>query len=138
MNPYARYQQQTSPSWTRIDMLLALYDGAIERCEQARAALEARNPEAAALLLSKARLIVTGLASGVIADGDPVTADMLRLYEFVLHALSQGRSEDVQGALAVLGTLREGFQQIRPEAVALERSGAIPPVGSVSTVRALA
>lgn len=32
MNPYTRYQQ-AEPNWTRIDMLLALYDGAIQRCE---------------------------------------------------------------------------------------------------------
>jgi flagellin-specific chaperone FliS len=138
MNPYAKYQQQPSPCWTRIDMLLALYDGAIERCEQALAALERQERDAAALLLSKARLIVSGLASGVLADGDPVTTDMLRLYEYVLHALGQGGSENIRGALGVLHTLREGFQGIRAEAVALERGGALPPIGAASTVRALA
>jgi len=138
MNPYAKYQQQPSPCWTRIDMLLALYDGAVERCEQTLAALERHNREAASLLLGKARLIVSGLASGVVADGDPVTTDMLRLYEYVLYALGQGSIEDVNGALSVLRTLREGFQKIRPEAVALERGGAIPPIDSTSAVRVLA
>ncbi len=125
MNPYAKYQQLT-PSWTRIDMLLALYDGAVERGEQALAALERQDQAAARKLLVKARLIVMGLASGVIPDGDPVTTNMLRLYEFAQHALEQGSVEDVRGALKVLRILREGFQKVRPEVVALERRRGAP------------
>jgi flagellar secretion chaperone FliS len=138
MNPYAKYIQQPSPCWTRIDMLLALFDGAVERCEQVVAALERQDGEAAQPLLNKARLIVCGLVSGVVADGDPVTTNILRLYEYVLHSLGQGGIEEVRGALTVLRTLREGFQEARPEAVALERNGVIPPIDSLSTVRALA
>ena len=138
MNPYARLQQQSMPSWTRIDILLALYDGAIERCEQALAALDRRDETAARKLVDKARLIVMGLASGVVSDGDPVTTDILRLYEYVLQALERGGAEDVRGALNVLRILREGFQKIRPEAAELERAGAIPPVAAASSVQALA
>ncbi len=137
MNPYAKYQQLT-PSWTRIDMLLALYDGAVERCEQALAALERPDPAAARKLLVKTRLIVMGLASGVVADGDPLTTNLLRLYDFAQHMLGQGGVEDVRRALKVLCILREGFQKVRPEAVALERGGSIPPIDTVSAVRVLA
>ena len=131
MNPYAKYlQQQPAPCWMRIDMLLALFDGAIERCEQLEAALERQDRQAVQPLLNKTRMIVCGLASGVVADGDPVTTNILRLYEDVLHALGQGGIEDMR-TLTVLRTLREGFQKVRPEAVALERSGAIPPIDAV-------
>lgn len=138
MNPYATYQQQTTPSWTRIDMLLALFDGGVERCEQALAALERQDERAAQQLLVKARLIVMGLASGVVADGDPVTTTMLQLYEYAQHALGLGSAEDVRGALNVLRILREGFQKIRDEANDLERRGLIPPINTTSTLRALA
>lgn len=138
MNPYTAYQQQSPPCWTRIDMLLALFDGGIQRCEEAIAALERSDDRAARNLRNKARLIVCGLASGVIADDDPVTTNILRLYEYALHALGQGGIDDVRSVRKVLGILREGFQKIRPEAVALERQGVIPPIQSVSTVRALA
>lgn len=137
MNPYTRYKQ-TTPAWTRIDMLLALFNGGIERCEQALDAMERQDHAAAKQLLIKARLIVMGLASGVIADGDPVTTTILQLYEYAQHTLGQGRSEDVRGALGVLRTLREGFQQIRPEAIAQERSGVIPPINDASGLRVLA
>lgn len=138
MNPYATYQRQSTPSWTRIDMLLALLDGGVERCEQALAALQRQDQRAAKQLLVKARLIVLGLASGVVPDGDPVTTTLLQVYEFAQHALGQGSVEDVQGALNVLRIVREGFQKIRPEAVELERKGVIPPVNTTSTLRALA
>ncbi len=138
MNPYATYQRQTTPTWTRIDMLLALFDGGIERCEQALAAMDRQDHRTAKNLLVKARLIVLGLASGVVADGDPVTTTFLQLYEYAQHALGQGSVEDVQGALKVLRILREGFQKIRAEAVELERRGVIPPINSTSTLQALA
>lgn len=137
MNPYARYLQ-TTPAWTRIDMLLALFNGAVERCEQALAALERHDHNTAKQLLVKARLIVMGLASGVVPDGDPVTTTMLQLYEYAQHALSQESIEDVRGALGVLRTLREGFEKIRPEAVALERSGVIPPINDAPVAGVLA
>lgn len=138
MNPYATYQQQTAPSWTRIDMLLALFDGGVERCEQALAALERQDQRTAKKLLVKARLIVLGLASGVVADGDPVSTTFLQLYEYAQHALEQGTVADVRGALNVLRILREGFQKIRSEAVDMERRGLIPPINTTSTLRALA
>lgn len=138
MNPYATYQRQTTPTWTRIDMLLALFDGGIERCEQALAAIQRQDRRTAKNLMVKARLIVLGLASGVVTDGDPVTTTFLQLYEYAQHALGQGSVEDVQGALKVLRILREGFQKIRAEAVDLERRGVIPPINSTSTLQALA
>lgn len=119
-------------------MLLALFDGGIERCEQALAAMDRQDHRTAKNLLVKARLIVLGLASGVVADGDPVTTTFLQLYEYAQHALGQGSVEDVQGALKVLRILREGFQKIRAEAVELERRGVIPPINSTSTLQALA
>jgi len=138
VNPYATYQRQSTPSWTRIDMLLALFDGGVERCEQALAALERQDQRAAKKLLVKARLIVLGLASGVIPDGDPVSTLILQLYEYAQHSLGQGKVEDVRGALGVLRTLREGYRKIRPEAVALERGGLIPPIDDAPAVRVLA
>ena len=41
MTPYETYQRRMASGWTRIDMLLALYDGAILRLEQAHATLRA-------------------------------------------------------------------------------------------------
>ncbi len=134
MNPYSAYQQQGYSTWLRIDMLLALYDGAIEKLEAACAALRKRDTAAAKPLVDRARLILAGMISAVDAGQGEMGLQFLRLYEFVNHSLAQGRLKDVDGALKVLKTLREGLQAIRPQAVEMERSGQIPPADALTKV----
>jgi flagellar biosynthetic protein FliS len=134
MNPYRAYQQQAYAAWTRIDMLLALYDGAIEKLREAQAALKRRDLAAARPLLTKARLILAGLISAVDASQGDMAQQFLRLYEFVNHSLQQGRLKDVEGSLKVLETLREGLQEIRPQAVEMERSGRLPSADALPRV----
>jgi flagellin-specific chaperone FliS len=127
MNPYNAYRQQSeSPSaWTRIDVLLALFDKGILRLEQAHQALTAGDRAGALGLLCKAQLAVMSLAS-CIDPASPQGVDMLRLYEFATHAMSLATADDVLAARNVLGTLRQGFRSIRAEAADLERRGALP------------
>lgn len=131
MNPYRAYQQQGYAQWLRIDLLLALYDGAIAKLEAALEALKRRDRAGAAPHLARARLIVAGLVSGVDSSGGDMAVQFLRLYEFVIHSIGQGKTKDLEGALTVLKTLREGLQEIRPEAADLERNGHIPPADAL-------
>ena len=131
MNAQLAYQQTQAHNvgHTRIDLLLALYDGAIERLNRAIADLNRGDRAAAFPLIARAQLIVGELTSGVRVGVDPeLGTNMLRLYDFVTHQLRHCDADHLQDAVGVLCTLREGFQTIRPEAVALERSGQIPPV----------
>ncbi len=82
-------------------------------------------------------MVVCQLAAGVDPNYDGA-ANFLRLYDFVIRAISKRTVEQAEAALKVLRTLREGFQAIRPEAVALEKSGAIPPVNATRLVEATA
>ena len=130
MNPYhlayRRTQAQSLPA-TRIELLLALYDKAVERITAAEDALHAGDRPRALPLTAKAQLIVMELAAGVRTDVDPATGtNMLRLYEFVTYKLAEGGIDNLQSALRVLTTLREGFRAIRDEAVELEKTGKIP------------
>jgi flagellin-specific chaperone FliS len=134
MNPYRAYQQQAYSAWLRIDMILALYDGVIGKLEAARAALVKRDAAGAKKLLERARLMVAGLVSAVDPGRGEMAAQFLRLYEFVNHSLGAGDGPGVEAALKVLRTLREGLEGIRPQAAELERSGQIPPAGTVSGV----
>lgn len=134
MNPYRAYQQQAYAAWTRIDMLLALYDGAIEKLREAEAALKRRDLAAAKPLLGKARLILAGMISAVDASQGDMARQFLRLYEFVNHSLQQGRLKDIEGSLKVLETLREGLQEVRPQAVEMERSGQLPSADALPRV----
>jgi flagellin-specific chaperone FliS len=138
MNPYAAYAKPQSVDMTRIDMLLSLYDGAIEQLEQAVGALRKQEPNAAQPFLVRAQLIIGGLASGLnLGDGE-LPINMLRLFEFAADSIRIGNAERIEGSLNVLRTLREGFEEIRPQAIALERAGTIPPVDAVKLVSATA
>jgi flagellin-specific chaperone FliS len=135
MNPYRAYQQQAYSAWLRIDMLLALYDGIIGRLEAALSALARKNATEAKPLLGKARLMLAGLVSCVDPSRGEMADQFLRLYEFVNHCLDIGDAKQVEAALRVLRTLREGLEAIRPEAAQLERSGQIPPAGPAPGVQ---
>jgi flagellar secretion chaperone FliS len=140
MNPYQKYRQQEEPAgWTRIEMLLALFDKALERLDRAEASLATGNEIGAAGELAKTQIIVMTLASGVELSVDPQGGrNMLRLYEFVTNELRRPNAEGIANARKILHTLREGFESIRAEANALERSGQIPPLEQKQMVHATA
>ena len=55
---------------------------------------------------------------------------LLRLYEFVTHSIASKDLLNLETSLRVLRTVREGFGEIREEAVELERTGVLPPVST--------
>jgi flagellar protein FliS len=139
MNPYQKYRRHEPTGWTRIDMLLALYDKALENLNRAEAALRANDSTTAISLLAKTQLIVTGLAAGIRIDVNPeVNTNMLRLYEFVVNELIKTSVEAITSARKVLGTLREGFETVRDEANELERTGRLPGADQLRMVLATA
>jgi flagellin-specific chaperone FliS len=137
MNPYQSYLAASAVESTRIDMLLALFNRAIERLESASASLKAGRDSEALPLLTRAQMVVCELAAGVDSKYDGA-ANFLRLYEFVGHAISERTAAQADAALQVLCTLRAGFQAIRPEAAALEQSGAVPRLHNTCLVQAMA
>ena len=137
MNPYARYRNQETPTTTRIDSLLSLFDAACERIDEAIEAMQGSDLELTRSLRTKARMVVLGLWSGVDIERGEGVSEMVSLYQFAANALATGTLEDVRGAANVLSTLREGFRGIREEAIELERTGVIPPIDAVCAVHAM-
>lgn len=138
MNPYETYRQQRAFGMTRIDMLLSLYDGGIERLEQARAAIEAGDAPTATAALLRAKRIVVELLGGLDLSYGEVPRNLERLFVYVLMSIEAGTAREIDGALDVLHTLHDALQAIRDEAVALERSGAIPAADSIRALQAIA
>jgi flagellar secretion chaperone FliS len=136
MNPYAKYARpEPTTGWTRIDLLLALYDGALERLDKAAAALRAGDPGTAVPLMARVQLIVTELAAGVRTDVDEdMGTNYLRLYEFVVTSLRTPALDGIADARKVLATLRDGFEAIRQEANELERSGKLAAADKLQMV----
>lgn len=125
MNPYQMHaQKQHVAGMSRIDLLLALYDGALARLDKAEMALSNGDVPIATPYLCKAQLIVSELAAGVRVDvSEEMGVNMLRLYEYVVNELRTPRMKNVTNAKKILGILREGFVSIQQEANELERSG---------------
>lgn len=140
MNPYRAYAKpDQSTGWTRIDLLLAVYDKALGRLDQAEAALKAGRDFDATTHLAKAQLAVMVLVGGVRAGpGNELGVNMLRLYEFVVRELSTPALERIASARQVLQNLRQGFEAIRAEANSLERSGQIPSGDHLNLIHAKA
>jgi flagellin-specific chaperone FliS len=128
MNPYRAYtRSERASGWTRIDLLLAVYDKALGRLDRAEEALRNRNEGEAVFHMAKAQLAVSVLAGGVRAgDGNELGVNMLRLYDFVVRQLTEPKLERIQDARKILTNLRKGFEAIREEANTLERSGRLP------------
>lgn len=141
MNPYRQYRKpEPTAGWTRIDLLLALFDGALARLDKAEAALVAGDPTAALPLLVKAQLILAELAAGVRLDGgnEETGTNLLRLYEYATHELRQPRLDGVRRARGVISTVRAGFEAIRDEAAELERTGRLQSADRLQMVMATA
>lgn len=137
-NPYETYQRQRTVGWTRIDLLLALYDGAIERLEQAGDALARKDDSAAAPLLLRAQRIVVELIAGLDLRYGEIPRNLQQLYAFVLHAIAVRSERQIGDALIVMRTLRDGLVEIRSEALSLERSGAVAPTDLQHALQAIA
>jgi flagellin-specific chaperone FliS len=137
MNPHEAYQRQMASGWMRIDMLLALYDGAILRLEQAHDALLRGDAAEAAPHRLRAQRIVVELLSGLNVEQGDVPRNLHRLYIFASRAIGVGSPAQLEGALKVFRTLRDGLLEVRDEAVALERCGAIPPVDAGRSLQAI-
>src|SRR5262245_12280054 len=137
MKPCESYQHHTAAGWTRIEVLLALYDGAIARIELAIDALARRDKSLATPLLLRTQRIVAELMAGLDLNYGDVPRNLHRLYGFVLRSLEIGTDVQLSAALEVMCTLREGLDGIRAEANALERSGAVPALDFHRIVQAI-
>ena len=126
------YGKRRAQSWSRIDMLLALYESGISRLTLAISATENGETVAANQHRLKAMGIVQGIAAGLEMNDSEIVKSIARLCEFISHAIREGTVAKLESAKTVLSTLRDGFTSIREEAVALEEGGTIPRIDSNS------
>lgn len=133
------YQSGEATSWTRIDMLLKLYDASIMNSQQAIADVEALASTSASgggaspVLLKSVRLI-SELRNGLNFRYQEMAERFDQLLEFVQHSLLTMDVAKMRAGVQVLETLRSGFQEIYEEAVRLEKSGEIPPLSATANM----
>lgn len=127
MNEYKNYSLETMVNgWTRIDMLLALYDRAIAAIQFAKLAKQSNDSRLMTNQLVEANKFLLGLHSGLDTENDQVAVDVARLLNFVMLRLEEHNFDE---AIHFLSKLQSTFEQIRDEASALEKAGKIPPLG---------
>ena len=120
------YEDQRHEQWTRIDLLIALFDAGIRRIEEASQALQSDDQLPAKRALLLAQRIVLELKLGLRLQGGEMTQRADQLYDYVLRCLQSATADELASSTRVLKTLREGFVGIRDEAVQLERQGVLP------------
>ena len=135
MRAHQAYRSRRDVGTTRIELVLSLYDQALERLAQAEKLLEKdADSLRAKTLAGQVQSIVSGMSAGIVSK-DPLSINFLRLYEFVTHRVRQPSVRNCRDAARVLRTLREAFESVRGEATLLERAGEIPPLDSVPGVK---
>jgi flagellin-specific chaperone FliS len=126
------YKQHTASRWTRIEMLLELYNSAISALQQASEALDCGDDVRATRELTTAQRLVAGIVAGLNRDVGELPRNIERLCLFVVEQIGR---RDPRAALRVLTPLRDGFAGIRERAVALERTGEIPEMDYQPCIR---
>jgi flagellin-specific chaperone FliS len=130
MKPTQVYAAHRSTGWTRIEMLLALYDGALDGLSRLEEATRAGNVVAAAQSRLRTARILAGLRAGIDLTRGELPRKIDQLCEFAQHALFSDNPRRVSAAGRVLARLRDGFAAIQQEAIALESRGEIPPLAA--------
>lgn len=129
MSQVNNYKQQDAyGGWTRIEMLLSIYDLAIDSLTEAHRLSDCEDQQDEfAYHFIKAQKAILAIHAGLKPDEHEVAYNIARLLHFVLTCLEGRKFAD---AIQVLQNLRDGFQAIQSEANQLEHNGEIPPVES--------
>lgn len=125
-NQLGTYKKQSLfGGWTRIEMLMQLYDRAVSSVTSAKEAQEQGDQNAYAKSFVDAQKTILAIHTGLKPDEHDVAFNIARLLHFVLTSLAEKKFDD---AILILSQLRSGFGAISEEANALEQSGEIPPM----------
>lgn len=124
---YAQHSQPAAP-WTRIEMLLAAYEGITSRLERARILLDQDETIQAQPLLLRSQQLILALYEGIDLRYGQIPENMQKLYLFVLTCIGMGPKLDLPAALEILYRIRQGLESIRGSASEMERRGELSPV----------
>lgn len=138
MKSLAAYQKSKSTGWSRVDMLLALYDATIKSLKSAVQNLEAGQADAAQRDIFFTQRCVTELMAGLDMRQGELPVRMLQLFSFIMERLIAAHPADLQASVNILTTLRDAFAEVREDALAMEAEGRIPPVDGLRTLDACA
>lgn len=131
-NPYSQLAAeaygQSRREWTRVDLLIALYDRAAETLDKVAEAIRAKSDAPRFESHAKAILLMEQIVAGIDPAVASSSADVFRICEFAMNGLDAEDVDSILAAAKAFRTLREGFAAVRDDAIAMERRGEIPPL----------
>lgn len=112
-----QYQQTQVMTSSRIQIVVLLYDAAIQSIELARIGIESSNPREKGRFLGRAISIIGELNSALdFEQGGEIARSLHRLYEYMLSELltasARNDARRLNGPLRCMTTLREGWREI--------------------------
>ncbi|MCC9602041.1 flagellar protein FliS [Stieleria sp. JC731] len=121
--------------WTRVEMLLMLYDKALASVEACQIAHEAGDQALFIKHEIQARKVFVALVSGLKPEEDEVAYNIARLLEFVLFTFDQKQFDSCQ---TILNQIRQSFAQVAEQANEMERKGEIPAMPDSDSFQSIA
>jgi flagellar protein FliS len=112
-----QYQQTQVMTSSRVQIVVLLYDAAVQSIELARAGIESNNPQDKGRFIGRAISIIGELNSVLdFEQGGEIARSLHRLYEYMLSELVMANARNdvrrLDGPLRSLTTLREGWREI--------------------------
>jgi len=127
-SPYQAYRDQATADWSRIDMLIALFDKAIDVLDKIYLARDDNDEiqyQTQAMFFMQ---VMMHFRTGLNPEYGELPSQMLRLYEYIEHSVVSRDAEKLNSARSILAELRESYNSIRDKAAELEEQGEIPPL----------
>lgn len=118
MTQYARQYEQTQVvTSSGIQLVVMLYDGAIQSIEMARRDIQANNVREKARHIGRALAIVGELNSALdYEQGGEIARSLHRLYDYMLMELveanARNNAQKLEGPLRCLNILREAWREV--------------------------
>jgi flagellar secretion chaperone FliS len=118
MMQYARQYEQTQVvTSSGVQLVVLLYDGAIQSMEMARREIQAKNVREKARHLGRAIAIIGELNSVLdLQQGGEIARSLRRLYDYMLMELVEANARNnehkLDAPLRCLSTLREAWREV--------------------------
>ncbi len=129
-NPYGsggganQYKQTSVKTANRGQILIMLYEGAIQNVKKATAAIDRKDMPGKGIAIGKAHDIINELANTLDFEiGGPIARDLERLYHFMTEQLLKANMESSKEKLQTVAKLLETLLAGWKEAVAQANKG---------------
>jgi flagellin-specific chaperone FliS len=126
--PHLAYRRHSVSGWTRIDLLVSLYEAALRSLAAGAAKFRRQPPADASLERLKLLKQLLALLEGLAPEPGNLAEQIRSLLLFCVDRVALDSAEAWDDAARILTELHAGFTGIQAEARELELQGLLPPI----------